>query len=103
MVVPQANELTAEFAENRISGAGGCNRFMGGYKTEGEQLSVEPLASTFKACESGLMTQEARYLKALQAAQRYEVDRQGQLCIFYKTEQETGVLRFASQNVRGLW
>jgi heat shock protein HslJ len=102
-VVPQANGLTAEFADGRISGSGGCNRFMGGYKTQGEKLMVEPLASTSMACEGSAMGQEARYLKALQAAQRYEVDSQGQLSIFYKMGQESGVLRFASQNVRGLW
>ena len=101
--VPQATELTAEFADGRISGSGGCNRFMGGYKTQGEQLTIEPLASTSMACEGNAMGQEAKYLKALQAAQRYEVDSQGRLTIFYQIDQQSGVLRFASQNVRGLW
>ena len=101
--VPQAAELTAEFADGRISGSGGCNRFVGGYKTQGEKLMVEPLASTSMACEGSLAGQEAKYFKALQAAQRYEVDSQGQLTIFYQIEQQSGVLRFASQNVRGLW
>lgn len=103
MMVPQATQLTADFADGRISGSGGCNRFMGGYQTQAGTLTVEPLASTFMACEESIASQESRYLKALQAAQRYEVDSQGQLSIFYKTEQESGVLRFASQNVRGLW
>lgn len=103
MVVPQDTELTADFAENRISGSGGCNRFMGGYQTQANQLKIEPLASTFMACEEPVMNQEMRYLKALQAAQRYEVDSQGQLTIFYQTEQESGVLRFVAQSVRGLW
>lgn len=96
-------ELTAEFADSRLSGSGGCNRFMGGYRTEGDQLSIEPLASTFKACEEPVMSQETRYLTALQGAQRYEVDNQGYLAIFYQTEQESGVLRFTSQTVQALW
>ncbi len=107
-VVLQANELTAEFAESRISGSGGCNRFMGGYEIpQAGTLSIGPLASTFMACEQPIANQEAQYLKALQAAQRYELDDEGQLAIFYRTDQESGVLRFAGQNagqnVRGLW
>jgi len=101
--VPQATELTAEFSDGRLSGSGGCNRFMGGYQTQGEKLSIEPLASTFMACETAVMSQETQYLKALQAAQRYEVNNQDQLTIFYQLDQKSGVLRFTSKNVRGLW
>lgn len=94
--------LTAEFAGDRLSGSGGCNRFMGGFKTQDNQLTIEPLASTFKACETPIMDQEAKYLAALQGAQRYEVNDQG-LQIFYQTAQGSGVLRFTSQAVRALW
>ena len=98
-----STDITADFSGDRVTGSGGCNRFMGSYKTKGNnQLSISPLASTRKACEESLMTQESRFVKALQTAQRYEVNDQG-LQIFYKTEQGTGVLRFTSQNVRGLW
>lgn len=102
-VVPQATALTADFAEDRVTGSGGCNRFMGGYKTQDGQLSIGPLASTFKACEPTIMNQETRYLQALQGAQRYEIDGQRQLSIFYQTEQESGVLRFTTEPVQGLW
>jgi heat shock protein HslJ len=88
-----SEELTAEFASDRISGSGGCNRFMGSYQTEGETLTIGPLASTFKACEESISTQETRYLQALQGAQRYEVTEQG-LTIDYQTEEGAGVLRF---------
>lgn len=101
-MVPSA-ELTADFVGNRISGSGGCNRFMGSYQTQGEQLTIGELASTFKACEEPIMNQEFKYLTALQGAQRYEVNDQRELTIFYQTEQESGVLRFISQGVRSLW
>ena len=97
-----STELTADFVGDRVSGTGGCNRFNGGFKTDGNQISVGPLASTFKACEESIMTQESRYLKALQAAKRYEVDSNG-LQIFYQTDQGEGVLRFVRQSVQGLW
>lgn len=97
MVPAQALEVTAEFAGDRIFGLGGCNRFMGGFQTEGAQLSIDPLASTFMACETAVMTQETLYLTALQAAQRYEINDDGYLAIFYETDQGSGVLRFAAQ------
>lgn len=100
-MVPSTDQ-TIEFSGGRLSGSGGCNRFNGSYQTTGNQLKVGPLASTFKACEEGVMRQESTFLKALQAAERYEVDDNG-LQIYYKTDQGTGVLRFTSQTVRGLW
>ncbi|WAL62021.1 META domain-containing protein [Thermocoleostomius sinensis] len=103
MVPSQGIELTADFADGRVTGSGGCNRFMGGYELDGDRLTISPLASTFKACEEPIMSQEIRYLNALQGAQRYELDDQEQLTIVYQTEQESGVLRFVSQTVRALW
>jgi len=88
-------DLTAEFRDAKVGGSGGCNRFNGGYSTKGSQLKIGPLASTFKACEESVMTQETRYLQALQGAQRYQVNQDG-LQIFYKTKAGTGVLRFTS-------
>jgi heat shock protein HslJ len=97
-----STDLTAEFSDGNLFGSGGCNRFRGGYQTEGDRLTIGPLASTFKACEQSLMDQEFRYLKALQGAQRYEVNDQN-LTIYYQAEQKSGVLRFTAQAVRGLW
>lgn len=48
------------------------------------------------------MNQEFKFLKALQGAQRYEVNDDG-LQIFYTTEEGSGVLRFVSQAITGLW
>lgn len=95
--------LTADFAGDRLSGSGGCNRFIGRYQATGNQLSISPLASTERACEGFLMDQEFRYLTALQGAQRYEIDPQGNLMISYQNERESGELRFAPIAVRGLW
>lgn len=96
MLPASDNVPTAEFQEGRIAGSGGCNRFMGGYETEGNQLKIGSLASTFMACEPGVMNQESTFLKALQGAQRYEVTDDG-LTIFYETEEGAGVLRFVAQ------
>lgn len=93
-----SDELTVDFAGDRVSGAGGCNRFMGGYKVKGEQLSIGTLASTRKACEQDKMGQESQYITALQGARRYEINDRGQLSIFYQTQQGSGVLRFTSRD-----
>ncbi|PZV11610.1 MAG: hypothetical protein DCF22_14135 [Leptolyngbya sp.] len=94
-----STEQTVEFSAGRISGSGGCNRFNGTYRTpptQTNQLSIGTLATTFMACEEAITTQETRFLTALQAAQRYEVNRDG-LQITYRTPQGTAVLRFVSQ------
>ncbi|MFQ3616516.1 MAG: META domain-containing protein [Cyanobacteriota bacterium] len=102
-VPSQDMRLTAEFVGDRLSGFGGCNQFTGRYQATGRQLSVSPLASTQRACEGFLMDQEFRYLTALQGAQRYEIDAQGTLIVFYQNERESGELRFVPVAVRGLW
>lgn len=105
MLPLQEKAPIADFSDGRVSGSGGCNQFTGSYETKEGTLTVSPLASTFKACEESLMTQEQRFLTAMQDAKRYEVD-QGQLTVFYENDQGSGVLRFVSQNnepVRALW
>lgn len=95
-------DLTADFANGRLSGSGGCNRYNGSYTTKGKQIKIGPLASTFKACEESVMQQETNFLKAMQGATRYEVNNDG-LQIYYRNKDGEGVLRFTSQTVRGLW
>jgi heat shock protein HslJ len=102
-VPSQDMRLTAEFVGDRLSGFGGCNQFTGRYQATSSQLSVSPLASTQRACEGFLMSQEFRYLTALQGAQRYEIEAQGTLIVFYQNERESGELRFVPVAVRGLW
>ena len=71
-------ELTVSFsADGRIGGNAGCNDFSGPYQTEdGRKITIGPLASTLKACDSpaGVMDQEAQFLAALQTAATYRVE-----------------------------
>lgn len=41
-------------ATQRVSGSGGCNRLMGGYRLEGSKLSFDRLAGTMMACVDGM-------------------------------------------------
>ena len=67
-------EATLEFVDGgRVAGNTSCNRFTGTITLTGDAISFGPLATTRRACPEALMTQEATYLAALGAAQRFEV------------------------------
>jgi heat shock protein HslJ len=68
-------ELTASFgADGILQGSSGCNDYSGSYVSNGETLSIGPLATTRKACAEPIMDQEARFLAALQAATGYRLE-----------------------------
>jgi len=77
-------QATIAFPEpGRVAGVGSCNRFngpctlgdiavMGGIGSA--TLTLGPLATTRKACVPAVGEQEQRYLAALQAAERIEIE-----------------------------
>ena len=66
-------EATLEFSEaGKAGGRGSCNRFFGTVEISGESIQFGPLAATKMACiDAAANQQEARYLEALQAAERF--------------------------------
>jgi heat shock protein HslJ len=69
--------LTADFGKDgTMSGKAGCNTYTGGYKTNGNQITIGPLASTMMACDqpAGVMEQETQYLAALQSVATYQIE-----------------------------
>ena len=54
-----------KFEAGRVSGSGGCNRFGGTYKLEGDQLSFSALVSTRMACAPEVMEKEQAYFDLL--------------------------------------
>jgi heat shock protein HslJ len=66
-------QATLTFPEaNRVAGKASCNRFFGPAKIDGNAIQLGPFGATRMACPEAVMNQEARYLNALQAAQRFE-------------------------------
>jgi heat shock protein HslJ len=64
---------TLTFAEaGKVAGNGSCNRFFGSVEINGNALKLSALGSTRMACPEEVMQQEAKYLEALQAAERFE-------------------------------
>ncbi len=76
---------------NKVSGSGGCNRYVGSYTLTGDHLRIGPLASTRMMCDPLRMEQEDRFFQALSSAERCELS-QSELLIAYTG----GKLRFAS-------
>lgn len=87
--------ITLMFEKNRIAGSAGCNRFFGNYSLQGNQLQVKsPLGTTRMACPGETMKYESEFLRALAAANRYEITTKGELKIQYNDGQKTQVLTF---------
>lgn len=67
--------MTVQFTpDGKISGSGGCNRFMGEFTVTGQEMSIEPVGTTMMACEPEVMEQETSFLAALQGAKSFAVD-----------------------------
>jgi putative lipoprotein len=73
--VPADAGGTLDFAEaGRIGGRAFCNRFSGQAQISGSSIRVGPLAVTKMACGQSANERESRFLRALQSAERYELD-----------------------------
>jgi heat shock protein HslJ len=107
-----AAEATMTFQDGRVSGNGGCNTFSAGYTVEGQQLTVEPAASTMMACEEPIMGQEQTFFTNLGQAASYEIvdnqlhilDAEGRLLLSFEPQAAaalTGVLWLATNYNNG--
>jgi heat shock protein HslJ len=68
------SSITMSFKDGQVSGSAGCNNFHGTYATEGSKLQLGPLATTRRACDEPLMTQEREFLAALASAVTWSID-----------------------------
>jgi heat shock protein HslJ len=70
-------EITARFADGRVTGSAGCNRYTAPYTLAGATLQLgAPAATTRRLCRTppGRMEQERAYLAALLTAQTYRIE-----------------------------
>jgi heat shock protein HslJ len=77
-------EVTAFFdsKEKKVRGNGGCNAYGGSYEVDGLNLSITgSLMMTEMWCGDEKGEQESQFLKALQAAESFELDH-GNLIIY---------------------
>ncbi len=92
-VVDRAQSTLQPLAEGRVAGSSGCNRFTGMGVLAGGKVEIGTLATTRMACPPAIMDQEAKYLKALAAARRYEIGKDGLMRFF--DENGAAILRFS--------
>lgn len=62
------------FEKQRIAGSVGCNRILGGYKLDGEQLKTSAGGMTMMACPEPLMQQEQAATKALGEVASFRIE-----------------------------
>ena len=69
-------QATLAFPEaGKVAGNGSCNRFFETVETSGNSIKFGPLGATRRACLSeAVSNQESNYLRALQSAERFNVD-----------------------------
>ncbi|HLA16026.1 MAG TPA: META domain-containing protein [Candidatus Limnocylindrales bacterium] len=83
-------ELTATFGEDgTLAGSAGCNTYNGSYTQTGEAIAIGQLATTRKACEEAVMTQETKFLAALQASTSYRIN--GDVLTLVQSDGSNGV------------
>lgn len=56
--------------ENRVSGSGGCNQFVGRSQLAFDRIALGPLAATRMACVAAPQGQEDKFFKALELTRR---------------------------------
>jgi putative lipoprotein len=59
--------------QQRVSGAGGCNRITGSYQLDGDKLSFGKMAATMMACVDAMDVEQV-FLKALGEVARFKLD-----------------------------
>ncbi|GMW05288.1 MAG: META domain-containing protein [Gammaproteobacteria bacterium] len=66
--------ITVRFEEGRARGFSGCNTFTGGYRLEGDRLTLTQLAATMMACPGPAMPIENTFHKAFSGTMRYTLE-----------------------------
>jgi heat shock protein HslJ len=73
--VQNGTSISARFSqEGTLSGSAGCNTYTTTYELNSDRMSIGPAAATRKFCgDTGVMEQEAAYLKALEMVASYQI------------------------------
>ncbi|MGK7940053.1 MAG: META domain-containing protein [Crocosphaera sp.] len=70
-------KITMRISEaGKLTGSSGCNRYQGSWKENDGKITISPLATTRKMCNSpeDIMTQEANFIDAMNKVASYEIE-----------------------------
>ena len=88
-------QSTLKFDDNlNVSGHGGCNRYFGSATVNENKIVFGALGSTRMACSQAIMSQEQRFLTALDSAHTWKIDTERGL-LTMKNEEGNTILRFS--------
>ncbi len=73
-VIDGAEATLAFPEEGRAVGRGTCNRFFAIVAVSGDSMRFSGIGSTRMACAEPLSSQETKYLKALESAERFAIE-----------------------------
>lgn len=65
--------LILQPAQRRVAGSGGCNRLMGSYQLDGDNLRFGQVAGTMMACPADVMVREREFIALLAQATRWRI------------------------------
>jgi len=82
-------DITLSFSNGEVSGSAGCNRFHSSFAIEGNGIRFGPAATTRRACEQPLMTQEQEFLAALASAVTWRID--GNVLDLHRADSERAI------------
>lgn len=68
-------QSTLVFGDDGVHGNAGCNQYRGTSWVDGDRLSMSGFATTRKMCPESVMDQEQRFLRALEGARRWKIER----------------------------
>ena len=60
-------------SKGSVGGVAPCNNYQAGYSVDGDQLDMEPAATTRISCPEAVMEAETRFLQLMETAQSYQV------------------------------
>lgn len=80
--LPEEVEVSLRFdLDGRLSGRGGCNRFMASFEIAQETLDIGPAAATMMACPEPMMQAERAFFDALEMIDGFDIGSEGQLVL----------------------
>lgn len=82
-------------ADGKVTGMGGCNRYMGTVTIKGDAIAFGPMAGTFMACTPAVVDQETKFHAALETVSSWSIA-QGKL--FLRDRSGNVVLRFVTMD-----
>jgi len=91
---------SATFADGRVTGSTGCNRFTASYTQDGSALEIDGLAATLMACPPPSDEVEREYLAALERVAEWRVE--GAELVLADGDGEE-LLRFRKASPAGEW